>query len=372
MISFFAHNCKFIFTAIVLSLILLLTTTITKAQQASGEARWIRPDNERSPPVWGIHNGIVVSLWPAAVEKGGPGADGGPRGLLRIGYEYMGTVFLINYIAVEPVVNGDMEFSEVSPSRVDGQWGKFLWASDSVNTGSFTPYAGTRGIITHPDKLNPGAEQLSLYILMEKFLDGAHPYLKLTIRSDKPGELGIQLFNHDQSAVMQRCALSATMGNYSRLRLLYLRGKVIDSRKLYAGYNDIDFIEKEPYAYSQMLKTKNGDPIVIAESNEDFDQLASWPQQQPYLVKWGWRYRPFYTLRQYWRVDSGDYDKSLQVRVNGRTKYWGAESPDRQKYIDVPGGPAFENFELREAYRSGQKFYFGLTQKSARQLMADF
>ena len=369
---FSGHKYKPVFTAIMISFILLFIAGITKAQQATPGVQWIQPDNERSSPVWGIHNGIVVSIWPAAVEKGGPGSDGGPRGLLRIGYEYMGKVFLINYIAIEPVVNGDMEFSEVSPSQVDGKWGKFLWASDSVATGSFTPYAGTRGIITHPDKLHPETEQLSLYIFMEKFLDGAHPYLKLTIRSDKPGELGIQIFNHEKSAIMERCALTATMGNYSRLRLLYLKDKVIDSRKLYAGYNDIDFIEMEPYLYSQMLKNKNGDPIVIAESSESFDELASWPQQPAYLEKWGWRYRPFYKLTQYWRVDSGDYDKSLQVRVNGRAKYWGAESPDKKRYIDVPGGPAFENFELRENYRPGQKFYFGLTQKSVKQLIADF
>jgi hypothetical protein len=356
---------------VLLCLLLLSLNNTIQAQQLSPAVQWIRPDNSHSAPIWGIKNGIVVSLWPAPVEKGGPGTDGGPRGLLRIGYEYMGAVYLINYIAVEPVVNGDMEFSEVSPSSVDGKWGKFFWAADSTGNGSFTSYAGTRGTITHPDKLHPETEQLTLYVLMEQFLDGAHPYLKLSIRSDKPGELGIQIFNQEKSAVMERCALTATMGNYSRLRLLYLKDKIIDSRELYAGYDDIEFIEKDPYPVSRMLKNKNGDPIVIAESSENFNELASWPQQAQYLSNWGWRYRPFYKLSQYWRVDSADYDTSLHVRVNGRVKYWGAESPDKKKYMNVPGGPAFENFELRENYRPGQKFYFGLTQKSAQELIAD-
>ena len=350
--------------------VLLLIGNTGKSQQSTA-AQWIRPDNTHSAPVWGIHNGIVVSLWPAPVEKGGPGIEGGPRGLLRIGYEYNSTVYLINYIAVEPVVNGDMEFSEVSPSKVDGKWGKFFWAADSVNNSSFTPYAGTRGIISHPDKSHPETEQLTLYVLMEQFLDGAYPYLKLSIRSDKPGELGIQVFNHDKSAAMERCALTATMGNYSRLRLLYLKDKVVDSRELYTGYDDIEFIEKEPYPVSRMLKNRNGDPIVIAESNESFNELSAWPQQPQYLANWGWRYRPFYKLTQYWRVDSAGYDPSLQVRVNGRAKYWGAESPDKKKYMNVPGGPAFENFELRGNYHPGQQFYFGLTQKSAKELITD-
>jgi hypothetical protein len=355
-----------------LTLVLLLLAQIAGAQHAHVTTPWIRPENEKSPPVWGIRNGIVVGLWPGSVDGVVQGSNGGPRGLLRIGYEYEGVVYLINFIAVEPVVDGDMEFSEVSPSQVDGKPGKLFWASDSVNTGDFTPYASTRGICTHPDAMHPKTEQLSIYVLMEKFIDGAHPYLKLTIRSDKPGELGIQVFNHEKSADMERCAITATMGNYSRLRLLYLKHRIIDSRTLYSGYNEIEFAEKEPYPNHEMLRNKNGDPIVIAESNESFNELASWPQAPAYQAKWNWRYRPFYKLTQYWRVDSTGYDHSLQVRVNGRAKYWSGASPDKSKYIDIPGGPAFENFELRENYHSGQKFYFGLTQKTAKELIDGF
>jgi hypothetical protein len=349
---------------------LMITTLTCNAQSA--DSKWIRPDNERAAPIWGIQGGIVVGLWPASIEKSGPGAEGGPRGLLRIGYEHKGAIYLINYIAVEPVVNGDMEFSEVSPSRVDGKWGKFMWASPDTATSSYFPYALTRGVITHPDKLHPEIEELSFYLFMEQFLDGAYPYLKLTIHSDKPGELGLQIFDRPGGAKMERCALTATMGNYSRLRLLYLKDKVVDSRELFAGYNDIDFAEKEPYPANATLRDNKGGYFVCAESNETFDQLAAWPQQPEYLAKWGWRYRPFYKLTQYWRVDSADYDSTLQVRVNGRAKYWGGESTDKNKYTNVPGGPAFENFELRENYRPGQKFYFGLSIKPAKELIDSF
>jgi hypothetical protein len=349
-----------------LVMLLLIQTVFAQGVQ------WIRPDNEKSPPLWGIKGGIVVGLWPTAIESTTSGSDGGPRGLLRIGYEYLGPVYLVNYIAIEPLVNDDMEFSEISPSQADGKWGKFLWAADKPGNAGFTTYANARGVISHPDALNPATEQLTIYILMEKFLNGAHPYLRLSIRSDRPGELGMEIFNEPNSAVMQRCALTATMGNYSRLRLLYLKNKVVDSRKLFAGYNDIDFIEKDPYPHDQMLKGKKGDLMVCAESSENLTELAAWPQLPAYLRSWGWRYRPFYKLTQYWRVDAAGYNPSLQVRVNGRAKYWGAENPDKSAYIDVPGGPAFENFELRENYHAGQKFYFGLTQKPAKELIEGF
>jgi hypothetical protein len=355
-----------------LTLAIMLPACAAKAQQSPVATSWIRPENEKSPPVWGIHNGIVVALWPASLDGVVPASDGGPRGLLRIGYEYKGVVYLVNFIAVEPVVDGDMEFSEVSPSLVDGKLGKLFWASDSVNAGVFTSYASTRGIVTHPDSMHPETEQLAIYVLMEKFIDGAYPYLKITIRSDEPEELGIQVFNREKSAAMERCALTATMGNYSRLRLLYLKDSIIDSRKLFSGYNDIEFAEKEPYPAHEMLRNKNGDPVVIAESNESFNELASWPQTPAYQAKWNWRYRPFYKLTQYWRVDSAGYDHSLQVRVNGRSKYWSGASPNKSNYIDIPGGPAFENFELREKYQGGQKFYFGLTRKTAKELIDGF
>jgi hypothetical protein len=292
---------------------------------------------------------------------------------LRIGYEYMGAIYLVNFIAIEPVVNDDMEFSEVSPSEVDGSLGKLFWAADDTSTGHFSPYASARGIITHPDKLHTDVEALSLYILMEKFTNGAHPYLKLTIRSDRPGEVGIEIFNHEKSALMQRCALTATMGNYSKLRLLYLKKEVVDSRKLFAGYNETGFMEKEHYPADQMLRNIAGDFWVVAQSNESLGDMAAWPQEQAYLQRWGWRYRPFYKLSQYWRVPATGADSSsLQVRVNGRAKYWAGDSPDIKNYINILGGPAFENFELREHYHNGQQFYFGLTLKTAQALISDF
>jgi len=359
------QNSFVLFKACSIFFVIVFIVKQSYAQDAN--SIWIRPQRITDAPLWGIRNGITVSLWPAAAEL--TKSDGGPRGLLRIGYNYMGSDFLINFIAIEPVVNDDMEFSEISPSAVDGKWGKFIWAADSIGNNHYTGNANTRGTITHPDALHPNVEELSFYLFMEQFKNGAHPYIKISMRSDAPGELCMQVFNEENSAVMQRCALTATMGNYSRLRLLYLKGNVVDSRKLFAGYNDIDFIEKQPYNYNEMLRTKQGDYIAVAESNEDFAQLADWPQQPAYLLKNSWRYRPFFRLTQYWKKPAQDADSSLIIRVNGRAKYWSGGSSNAANYIDIPGGPAFENFELRDKYHAGEKFVFGLSLLSAKQLI---
>ncbi len=332
--------------------------------QLTPKANWILPDYESSPAMWGIQDGIVFSLWPTGVEP----KTSGPRGLIRIGHNFKGRTYLINFIAVEPVVDGEMEFSEISPSRVDGKIGKFMWAGDSEEPGRFRASAITRGNITHPDPNNPDVEQLSLYIFMEKFLNGAHPYLKVTIRSNRPQEIGLQIFNHEDSASMERCALTATMGNYSRVRLLYLKDRVVDSRKFYEGFDGIHFIDKGEFGFDQMLRDQDGDFIALAASNESFKELSSWPQKSKYFAKSWWRYRPFFKVTQYWRKDREKYDPSLHIRVNGRARYWSGGSDDKNDYIPIPGGVSFENFELREKYYSGQKFYFGITRKSPEEM----
>lgn len=349
-----------------------------KPSATNTPTEWIRPDNAGSPPIWGIRNGIVVGLWPAAIENPRPGNDGGPRGLLRIGYEWQHIVYHINYIAIEPVVNGQMEFSEVSPSQVDGKWGKLMWTGETSDPGRFLASAGTRGIIVSdtmsvvaPDPQHPEKTILYLYVFMEKFLNGAHPYLRLSIRSAQPEELCIEVFQQPGSAPMQRCGVTATMGNYSRLRNLYLKDKVVNARTLYAGYKDIDFVEKAAYPAQQMLHNKSGDFIVMAQPDETLNELSAWPETAAYTARWGWRYRPFYKLTQYWRVAAHEADTSLLVRVNGRAKYWGGGSRNPADYIDIPGGPSFENFELREQYRPGQQIYFGLTRKTIQQLLSE-
>lgn len=335
---------------------------------ASAQTQWIRPETLTDKQQWGLHEGIIFSLWPSGVETGDKGA-GGPRGLLRVGYEHQGKIYLINYIAIEPIVDGKIEFSEISPSATDGKWGKLIWPGNSEADDAYDPANLTRGVISHPDPSKPQTEQLTLFLFMEQYMDKAAPFLKISIRSDKPEEICFEINNKANSAHMDRCALTATMGNYSRLRLLHLDKQVIDSRKVYAGYDGIDFIEKEAYPVTQMLKLKDGSPIALATQNESMAELSTWPTDSAYYAKRGWRYRPDFKLTQYWRKDGATYDPSLQVRVNGRAKYWAVASRDPKQYVNLPGGAAFENFELREKYYPGQKFIYGLSRKPVAEIL---
>ena len=336
--------------------------------QQKDDIQWIRPSNNFDEAVWGIEGGIVIGLWPSPIEIG-KNATGGPRGLFRMGYHAGGKVHHINYIAVEPVVDGEMEFSEISPSLVDEKWGKLMWASEDKIPGSFFPAARTRGKISNPDPDNPEVEELSFYVFMEKFKNGAHPYFRVSIRSDKPEEVGFEIFHQEDSAEMERCVLTATMGNYARARNLYLKDEIINSNELYSGYADIDFIEKEEYEKDRIFKNHKGEYIALIENDESFSELSDWPQKDKYFCNQNWRYRPFFKVVQYWKKNAEEADNSLRVRVNGRATYWAGGSRNESHYIKIPNGPAYENFELREDYKEGQQFYFGISRKPAKSLI---
>ncbi len=75
-------------------------------------------------------------------------------------------------------------------------------------------------------------------------------------------------------------------------------------------------------------------------------------------------------ITQYWRKEGLSYDPSLHLRVNGRARYWSGGSQDKNAYVPIPGGPSFENFEMREKYYPGQKFYFGISRKSPAEILS--
>ena len=342
------------------------------AQQQPANEQWIRPKDEKDAALWGIKGGIVFSLWPYGVESGKGIYGGGPRGLIRIGTEEDGRFYLINFLAIEPVVKGKMEFSEISPSKVDGHWGKLLWAAASENATAFSPLANTRGVITHPLPNRPEVEELSVYILMEQYMSGAYPYLRLSIRNDRPEEIGVQIFNRPDSEPMNYCHITATMGNYARLRQLQLKNQVIDAREIYKGYTGIDFIEKEPYPTTAFIRSKRGDYFVFATGNENLETLRQWPNDSLARKKSNWQYRPMVKFTQYWRKEPAMDYPGLQIRVNGRYRYWSGGSRNPAHYMAIPGGAAFENFELREPYVAGQQVFFGISKQNPDKILKQF
>jgi hypothetical protein len=317
------------------------------------DSQWIRPLKPGDPLLWGRKDGVIFGL---------PSTGGlpGPRGLVRIGVISAKTEKpeLLNFIAIEPVVLGPgsrfsrMAFSELEPSRMDpGSRGKRLW----VDPGAPGSTDAVRGDLSTLPNRDGSIERLSVRIDVEPFTaNGAHVYLIASVDSDHPDELRLAVYQYSDSPALEELTVTATMGNYERLRLLWLKDRVVNSRELYRNYTADAFTEHENYPLDEMLRTADGDAIALGTSNE------ADPAAVPVTGAEHWRYR-LPKLTQYWRVPAHDIEPDLRVRVNGRRVYWASHDP-------LPNGAAFENFEVRQRYRAGQVFVFGVTDKAPWQL----
>jgi len=252
---------------------------------------------------------------------------------------------MINFIAVEPIVTGQERrgFSELEPSRLDRVRGKRFWSAnvlDDLSPGP--PKQPARGVLSKDNDV----ETLELFILVERFNSGAHPYLRLRFLSDRPYEVAIAAFAHADSEPMRSCILTATMGNYARLRRLFLADRTVLSTDLWPRFDGDGFAPGREFPLRQLTRTPEGHAVVAVTTNE------SEPENAHYAAGTfnGWKYRGNRAV-QYWRCE--DPQDNLHVRVNGRTKYWASRSP-------IPGGISFENFEMIAAFRNGQQFRFGV------------
>jgi hypothetical protein len=309
--------------------------------------KWVRGECDGYRPCWGLAKGLLFGIHPG--DKKG---DGEPRGLIRIYSPVLrgGKYDLINFIAIEPIVDGKRGFSEIEHSRLDGAAGKRIWtAADSSTPGD--------AVKMEPGKvrrLASGVEQFELTLRVEKFDNGAHVYLVVAQRSDAPDEIELTIHAERDSKALQYVMLSATMGNKARTRLLWLADGPRSTRQLFPGFSGDGFTGDAVFGFRRIHRMADGDALVAIttdEANPGGVKVADMD---------GWYYGG-HKVTQYWRKSKGSYASDLQAVVNARSVYWGS-------HMAIPGGAAFENFEIRERFRDGQRMRFGVTRKTPNEL----
>jgi hypothetical protein len=190
---------------------------------------------------------------------------------------------------------------------------------------------------------------------VEKFDNGAHVRLIVHQRNTRPDEIELSIFREPDSAPLDYCILTATMGNMARTRQLWLKDEVVNSLELYRGYQKTDFAPHKEYPLSRLHQTASG-AVLVAVANDEENPAARYPFPGSEL----WHYAGF-KVTQYWTKPAGAFRDDLQVAVNGRYTYWRSTTP-------IPGGVAFENFEMRERFYHGQHFTFGITHQTPKEL----
>ncbi|WP_197529347.1 hypothetical protein [Botrimarina mediterranea] len=305
---------------------------------ATDDAIWVRPSGgAEETPVWGHRDGLRVGIAPLP----------GPRGLLRVYAPYLGDRdrHVINYIAIEPVPQGQEArgLSELEFSELDQQRGKRFWSvNDPVDATPRDDAAPATGVVNQVD----GVSHLQVFIQVERFLNGAHVYARLTFREDQPHAVGVALFAHEDSRPLSKCIATATMGNYARVRELHLAERVVEAGGLWPDYRGDGFTPHARFPLQELKRTANGAALASVTPDE-----AS-PQDAPLApgTRGHWRYQGL-RARQSWRV--ADPAAELEVLVNGRFAYWASQAP-------IPGGIAFENFEMVSPFRQGEEFCFSV------------
>ncbi|MCW5553864.1 MAG: hypothetical protein KIS67_17110 [Verrucomicrobiae bacterium] len=313
---------------------------------ASYAADWVRAGMNTNQPVWGVRGGL---LW--AVAPGGFRANSEPRGLIRLGYPILtnGGYDLVNFIAVEPVVRGRKGFSELERSHLDGIQGKRFWAVGDTNAESSALIPGTLR------RLPSGAEQLEVSLAVEPFENGAIVRLVISQCSDAPDEIQLTVHAETNSAEMEYCILTATMGNLARARQLWLADETINCLELYAEHRGTDFAPHSYFARDRLARTLAGN-LLVAVTTDETNPATVFPFPGSRL----WHYGGF-NVTQYWKKPRATARDDLHAAVNARYTYWRSRRP-------IPGGVSFENFELRERFYDGQSFSFGLTRRTPAEL----
>lgn len=314
---------------------ILIATLLPLATVCSGwAANWYLPANQTNQPVWGIAGGLKCALPLTGLN------DHAPRGLIRLYAAVLpeGGYDLINFLAIEPIVKGQRGLSELEFSERDQRAGKRLWLEKAPKTV----------------KPNNDTEQIKGIIRIEKFQNGAHPYLAFSMSSEQPDEIKLTVFAEPDSAPMDFCIITATMGNKARTRCLWLKDEVVSSLKTYPKFQGNGFAPHRIFNQERLWRTATGD--FLAAITTDEPEPAS---VRPFGKSPAWYYggQP---VTQYWRKPAGAKE-SLAVAVNGRYTYWMSNRP-------IPGGVAFENFEIQERFQNGQEYTFGITLKNPAQL----
>ncbi|MGN6221091.1 MAG: hypothetical protein ACTHNQ_16450 [Microbacterium sp.] len=306
--------------------------------EATTDGRWLRPAAVDGPrePRWGHPEGMQLGLPPI----------GGPRGLLRLYTPYLDQPRerLLNFIAVEPIPAGGSErgYSELERSRLDDVPGLRLWSTDDPDDPApRDPREPARGTVAEV----AGVETLTVDVGVEPVANGADVWVRAVFRADRPHEISVAAYRRTSSVELDACVLTATMGNWARLRTLQLADGAAHAAELWPDYTDVHFADHARFGLDRLVRDGAG-VSVSAVPDEDEPHLAV--HAAGTAEHWTYVGRP---AVQTWRAD--DPDPALVAQVNGRYTYWMSQAA-------IPGGIAYENFEFVEPFRQGRAFTFAV------------
>jgi hypothetical protein len=309
--------------------LLVLPFVLLSLPESARSDEWVHGQFGTNNLVWGAKGGLLFAISPSGFRPPEP------RGLIRLGYPILtnGQYDLVNFIAIEPFVNGRKGYSELEKSKLDQVAGKRLWLISESAT----------------------SEKLTVRIGVERFDNGAEIQLRIEQRAAAADEIAITTEATTNSAKMEFCILTATMGNMARTRELWLKDRTVRASQLYADYSGSGFAPHTSFAADQLLRLDDGS-LIAAITTDETEPAAAMPFSKSNF----WHYRGA-KVTQYWKHPASATHDGLTVVVNARHTYYGSRR-------EIPRGNAFENFEMRQPFKEGQQFIFGITRRTPVEL----
>jgi hypothetical protein len=267
---------------------------------------------------------------------------------LRLYAPYLGQPrdVVINFVAIEPTPVGATErgFSELELSRLEPERGKRFWSTNGSPTPGAVgdPTQPVRGVVETVD----GVEALTVHIGIERFDNGAEVFGRVRFLADQPYAVRIAVFASPLSEPLSSVAVTATMGNYARLRQLHLADRVVTPATLWPGFGGDGFADHARFELPELPRAADGSAVLAATPDEADPSQAEYADGTK--VHWHYAGRP--AIQRWQAVDLAP---GLAALVNGRATYWASQSP-------IPGGIAFENIEFTQAFRSGQEYTYSV------------
>ncbi|ULT45095.1 hypothetical protein KRR40_18430 [Niabella defluvii] len=106
-------------------------------------------------------------------------------------------------------------------------------------------------------------ETLTVYIFSERFDNGAIVYTRLRFYENQPYEVEITTYTTQGSKALDYFIVTATMGNYARLRNLFLKSGTTFSGTLWPDYNGDAFTAHAHFPVEDFITAPMVSPILL-------------------------------------------------------------------------------------------------------------
>src|SRR5690606_4823394 len=101
---------------------------------------------------------------------------------------------------------------------------------------------------------------------------------RLRFYEDRPYEVEIAKYASEGSDELENFIVTATMGNYARLRKLYLKNETQSSTKIWPNYVGDAFTAHAHFPVQDFIDNQKGEVYFVAAPDEKQPQKASYGQ----------------------------------------------------------------------------------------------